>query len=76
MIFAATYHESGMSDMLSAGYLFISMYYITNFRKLYTKNHQMLKFIRGYNFFMMFTVIIFQAPLFLCPSTESLKKGL
>jgi len=28
MIFAASYHESGMSDMLSAGYLFISMYYI------------------------------------------------
>lgn len=69
MFFAATFHGSGMSDLLSTVYLFLAMYYIVNFRKLYTKNYEMLKFIRNYNLIVLLAVIIFQIPLFICPST-------
>ena len=38
LVFAATFHGSGMSDLLSTVYLCLAFYYIVNFRKLYTKN--------------------------------------
>ena len=59
MIFAASFHGSGTSDLLSAGYLLISMYYIVNFRKLYTKNQEMLSSIRSYNHIVMLLIILF-----------------
>ena len=76
MIFAASFHGSGTSDVLSTGYLLIAMYYIVNFRKLFTKNYQMLKFLRGYNLAVLFIVVMFQTPLFICPSAHTLENGI
>lgn len=36
LIFAATFHGAGATDFISTAYLFFAMYYIIQFRKLYT----------------------------------------
>jgi hypothetical protein len=68
IIFAATFHGSGMSDLISTVYLFLAFYYIVNFRKFFTKNSNMLTTLRMYNYVVLFSQLVFQAPVFLCPA--------
>jgi hypothetical protein len=75
IIFAATFHGSGMTDMISTVYLFLAFYYIVNFRKFFTKNSNMLTTLRIYNYVVLFSQLAFQAPLFLCPAIPSSNVG-
>ena len=59
LVFAATFHGSGSADFISAVYLFFALYYIVNFRKLYTKNSSMLKYFRYYNIIVLYAIIVF-----------------
>ena len=68
MIFATTFHGTETSDLLTTIYLFIALYYVINFRKLYTRNSKLLSFLRSYNLLVLFALLAFQAPLFLCPT--------
>jgi len=68
LIFATKFHGSGMSDMLSTAYLFLAFYYIGVFRKLYTKNSQILSYLRTYNYYVLFSLLVFQIPFFVCPA--------
>lgn len=56
---AATFHGAGMSDAISTVYLFIAFYYILNWRKLYTRNQQMLTYLRNFNRTVIFCILLF-----------------
>ena len=59
MVFATMFHGSGSADLISTVYLFHAFYYIVNFRKLYTKNTSLLSYLRYFNAFVLFAVIVF-----------------
>lgn len=65
---ATTFHGTGMTDLLSVFYLFYAFYFILYLRKLYTRNSQMLQSVRNYNIWVFYSILIFQAPVFLCPA--------
>lgn len=68
MILAATFHGKGKSDLISTVYLFLAFYYIVNFRKLYTKNSNLISYLRKYNLIVLFSILIFEIPVFICPA--------
>lgn len=59
MLIAASFHGSGMADLISMVYLCLSFYYIINFRKLYTQNQALLSYLRSYNFIVLFLILAF-----------------
>jgi len=67
LVMASLFHGAGMSDFISMGYLFFAFYFIVLFRKLYTKNAEMLNHLRLYNLFVLFSILLFQVPTFECP---------
>jgi hypothetical protein len=75
LILATTFHGTGMSDLISAVYLFYAFYYILYFRRLYTKNSVILSSIRKYNIFVLLSILIFQIPAFVCPSVTYNDEG-
>jgi hypothetical protein len=66
-IFSATFGSSSYSDLISCIYLFLALYYLLHFRKLYTLNSKILTFVRTYNVIVLFAILLFQSPLFPCP---------
>ncbi len=59
VILATTFHGTGMTDLISAFYLFFSFFYILYFRRFYTKNSMMLSALRKYNVFVLLSILMF-----------------
>jgi len=71
----ACFNDSSFSDLIACGYLVQTFYLVTKFRRLYTKNFNMLTKLRQYNTIVLTLYLLFQVPLLLCPgvSTDNLK---
>ena len=55
----ANFNQSSFSVLIAIGYLIRAIYFAANFRKLYTKNVEMIKPLRIYNFFVLSIFVIF-----------------
>jgi hypothetical protein len=73
MFVSATFNGHAMSDLLSCIYLWFALKFIINIKKLFSKNTKILKHLRTYNRIVLTLIIIYQMPLFLCPSAVDIK---
>ncbi len=73
MFVSATFNGHAMSDLLSCIYLWFALKFIINIKKLFSKNTKLLKHLRTYNRIVLTLIIIYQMPLFLCPSAVDIK---
>lgn len=68
MYASSSFNGMAMSDLLSSIYLWFALKYIIDIKKLFSKNTKILKPLRIYNRIVLFFILIYQSPLFLCPS--------
>jgi hypothetical protein len=68
MYASSCFNGSAVSDLTSSIYLWFALKYIINIKKLFSKNTKILKPLRIYNRIVLFSLLLFQMPLFLCPS--------
>lgn len=68
-MFVALTHFNGSSfaDMIAVGYLIFVIYFVANFRTLFTKNLQLIQPLRQFNMLVLSLYLVFQAPAFPCP---------
>lgn len=58
-IYAATDNGTDLTDFGTSIYLLIALYYVVNFRKLYTQNSSLLRYLRLYNIIMVIAYVAF-----------------
>ena len=68
MYTSSSFNGQAISDLLSSIYLWFALKYIINAKKLFSKNTKILRPLRTYNRIVLFLILIYQMPLFLCPS--------
>jgi hypothetical protein len=68
MYVSANFNGQAISDLLSSIYLWFALKYVIDANKLLSKNTTILKPLRIYNNLVVFLMLLFQAPIFLCPS--------
>ena len=68
MYTSSSFNGQAISDLLSSIYLWYALKYIINAKKLFSKNTKILSSLRTYNRIVLFLILIYQMPLFLCPS--------
>jgi hypothetical protein len=69
-IYSFSANGHGLSDLFTSVYLFFALYYVINFRKLFTQNARLLRSLRIYNLLVLLSIVAFQAPVFRCPAVE------
>lgn len=62
-----------VSDLLSAIYLWFGLVFIIRMRKLFVDNIKVLRPLRTYNRIVMTLILIYQMPLFLCPTSVDIQ---
>ena len=69
VIFLTVIRFDGISfcDMIDCGFLFACLYLLAYIKSFYAKNVTMLSSLRKYNLTVLTILVIFQAPIFLCP---------
>jgi hypothetical protein len=65
---SASFNGLAISDLLSSIYLWFALKYIIDAKKLFSKNTKILRPLRIYNRIVLFLILIYQMPIFLCPS--------
>jgi len=56
------------SDLIDIGFLVQCFYLLAHIKTFIAKNVKMLAFLRAYNLSVLVFLILFQAPVFLCPT--------
>ena len=69
IIFFSVIHFDGISfaDLIDLGFLLQCFYILASIKSFYAKNVKMLSFLRKYNLIVLTILVVFQAPIFLCP---------
>ena len=77
IIFFSVIHFDGLSfaDLIDCGFLIQSFYILASIKSFYAKNVKMLIFLRRYNLIVLTILVIFQAPVFLCPVDQQKVSG-
>jgi len=77
VMFLSVVQFDGMSfsDLIDIGFLVQCFYLLTHIKTLYAKNVTMLSFLRAYNFIVLAVLVLYQAPVFLCPTDQSIIKS-
>jgi hypothetical protein len=70
---SSSFNGQAISDLLSSIYLWFALKYTINIKKLFSKNTKMLGSLRIYNRVVLFMILLYQMPLFLCPSAVDIK---
>ena len=73
MYVSATFNGHAISDLLSSIYLWFALKFIINIKKLFTKNSKILRPLRIYNRIVLTLILVYQMPLFLCPSAVDIQ---
>ena len=68
MYVSSCFNGQAVSDLLSSIYLWFALKFIINIKKLFSKNTKVLKPLRIYNRIVLFALLLYQMPVFLCPS--------
>ena len=68
MYTSSSFNGQAISDLLSSIYLWFALKYIIDAKKLFSKNTKILRPLRIYNRIVLFLILIYQMPIFLCPS--------
>ena len=68
MYASSTFNGRAMSDLLSSIYLGFALRFIINIKKVFSKNTKLLKALRIYNRIVLTLILVYQMPVFLCPS--------
>jgi hypothetical protein len=69
MYVSSSFNGRAMSDLLSSIYLWFALKFIIDIKKLFAKNTKILRPLRTYNRIVLLLILIYQMPLFLCPSS-------
>lgn len=59
------------SDLIDIGFIVQCFYLVAHIKTFYAKNLTMLSFLRKYNFVVIAILVIYQAPVFLCPTDQT-----
>ena len=68
MYTSASITGQAISDLISSIYLWFALKYIIDAKKLFSKNTKILSPLRTYNRIVLFLMLLYQMPAFLCPS--------
>lgn len=63
------------SDFIDIGFLVQTFYFLAHIKSFYAKNVQMLTFLRVYNIVVLSILVLFQSPVFLCPTAQKSEDG-
>ena len=63
------------SDLIDIGFLVQTFYFLAHIKSFYAKNVQMLTFLRIYNIVVLSILVLFQSPVFLCPTAQKSEDG-
>jgi hypothetical protein len=66
---SATLNGHMVSDLLSSIYLWFALVFIVRMRKFFADHVKVLRPLRAYNRIVLSLVMLYQAPLFLCPTS-------
>jgi len=71
VMFLSVIQFDGMrfSDLIDIGFLIQCFYLLAHIKSFYAKNVEMLGFLRTYNFIVLTILVLYQSPIFLCPTT-------
>ena len=77
IIFFSVIHFDGISfaDLIDLGFLLQCFYILASIKSFYAKNVKMLSFLRKYNLIVLTILVVFQAPIFLCPVDQQKVAG-
>ena len=63
------------SDLIDIGFLIQCFYLLAHIKSFFAKNVEMLTFLRIYNIVVLTILVLYQSPVFLCPTGQRSEEG-
>mmetsp|Transcript_18439 Transcript_18439/g.24761 ORF Transcript_18439/g.24761 Transcript_18439/m.24761 type:complete len:113 (+) Transcript_18439:791-1129(+) len=63
------------SDLIDIGFLIQCFYLLAHIKSFFAKNVEMLGFLRLYNIVVLTVLVVYQSPVFLCPTGQKPEDG-